>query len=436
METEKNIMMEQSMEEIDLRKLVDVLVRWKWMIVLITLTTILVAGILSFFVLPPVYEAQTTLLVVQGENKKVTRYEQNDLESVIGSLSRLPEMTIKTYVEQINDPVLVADVIKKLELQEDGYTVEGLQEMIETEAVKDTNLIEIRVQNTDKKLAENITGTLTGLLLDSISKNTQEQMSKSVLFLQQQVDVVSKDLDAEWEKLKKLESRPRSVLYLQEERKSVISELTKYRSSYQDIKINYDLTNAGLDELEKKLQETIPVVDEKANPLYQSIKEQIAQKSITLAELKSQNNSIQKYINNMEKKLDSVQVEITDKKNEQQVVERKIEELEKTYTLLSEKITQTQITKSVNLGETSLQVISPATLKDKPVKPNKKLNIAIAGVLGLIMSLALAFVLEFLDNKVRTQEDIEKQLGLPVLGVIPRFKEINQVNSKEKGMQS
>lgn len=434
METQKNLMTDQSMEEIDLRQLVDVLLRWKWMIALITLTTILVAGIISFFVLPPVYEAQTTLLVVQGEDKTTTRYVQNDLESVIGNLSRLPEMTIKTYVEQIKDPVLIAEVIKKLELQNDGYTVESLQKMIEAEAIKDTNLIEVRVQNTDDKLAKNITQNLTELLLASISKNTQEQMSKSVIFLQQQIDAVSKDLDVEWEKLKKLESRPRSVLYLEEERSSVINELTKYRSKYQDARINYDLTQAGLTELQNKLQEIPSVLDGATNPLYQSLNEQIAQKSIALAEYNSQKNSMQSYINSMEKKLDSVQIEITEKKNEQQVVERRIEELEKTYTLLSEKITQTQITKSVNLGETSLQVISQATLKDKPVKPNKRLNIAIAGALGIMMSMALAFVLEFLDNKVRTQEDIEKHLGLAVLGVIPRFKEMN--HATEKGRES
>lgn len=53
-----------------------------------------------------------------------------------------------------------------------------------------------------------------------------------------------------------------------------------------------------------------------------------------------------------------------------------------------------------------------------PVSPNPPLNIAIAGIVGLLLGIGLAFLLEYLDNTVKSEQDIEKLLGLPVLGAI------------------
>lgn len=61
-------------------------------------------------------------------------------------------------------------------------------------------------------------------------------------------------------------------------------------------------------------------------------------------------------------------------------------------------------------------------IPDKPIKPNKLLNILIAFVAGLMASLGLVFLLEYLDNTVKTSSDIEKLLGIPVLGIIPDYK--------------
>jgi capsular polysaccharide biosynthesis protein len=71
----------------------------------------------------------------------------------------------------------------------------------------------------------------------------------------------------------------------------------------------------------------------------------------------------------------------------------------------------------------NVQIVDPAVVHPdaKPVKPNKKLNIALALVLGLMVSVGLAFLLEYLDNRIRTEEDVERYLGLPVLGVIAEY---------------
>lgn len=67
----------------------------------------------------------------------------------------------------------------------------------------------------------------------------------------------------------------------------------------------------------------------------------------------------------------------------------------------------------------SVEVIDKAVVAENPIKPNKIMNIAIAGVLGVMIGLFIIFVLEYMDNKIKTPQDIEKHIELPILGVIP-----------------
>ncbi len=67
----------------------------------------------------------------------------------------------------------------------------------------------------------------------------------------------------------------------------------------------------------------------------------------------------------------------------------------------------------------NVQLLDEALEPTKPDSPNPKLNMAIAFFIGLMGSLGIAFLFEYLDNTVKSQEDIEKLTGLPVIGIIP-----------------
>ena len=69
-----------------------------------------------------------------------------------------------------------------------------------------------------------------------------------------------------------------------------------------------------------------------------------------------------------------------------------------------------------------IQVIDKAILPQGAIKPNKMMNVAIAAVLGMMIGLFIVFLLEYLDNKIKTPQDVEKHLDLPILGVIPNEK--------------
>ena len=67
----------------------------------------------------------------------------------------------------------------------------------------------------------------------------------------------------------------------------------------------------------------------------------------------------------------------------------------------------------------NVRVIEAVQLPEDPVAPNKKMNIAIAFLLGLMVSVGLVFLLEYIDNTFKSKENLEKELGIPVLGLIP-----------------
>ena len=67
----------------------------------------------------------------------------------------------------------------------------------------------------------------------------------------------------------------------------------------------------------------------------------------------------------------------------------------------------------------NVRIIEEVELPQNPVSPNKKMNIAIAFLVGLMVSVGLVFLLEYLDNTYKNKDQLEKDLGIPVLGAIP-----------------
>ncbi len=76
-------------------------------------------------------------------------------------------------------------------------------------------------------------------------------------------------------------------------------------------------------------------------------------------------------------------------------------------------------TSKVLVPNGNIKVIESVKVPEIPVSPNKKMNIAIAFLLGLMVSVGVSFLLEFLDNTYRNREQLEKELDIPVIGTIP-----------------
>lgn len=72
----------------------------------------------------------------------------------------------------------------------------------------------------------------------------------------------------------------------------------------------------------------------------------------------------------------------------------------------------------------NVRIIEAVQLPENPVAPNKKMNVAIAFLLGLMVSVGLVFLIEYLDNTFKNKEQLERELDIPVVGIIPQTEEV------------
>lgn len=82
------------------------------------------------------------------------------------------------------------------------------------------------------------------------------------------------------------------------------------------------------------------------------------------------------------------------------------------------KVFQTEIVKIMNVDNVSILAQAQVVDQQAPIKPQPVLNVAIAIVVGLMAAIGMAFLLEYFDNTIKNEQDIEKILELPILGVI------------------
>ncbi|MBH8571668.1 polysaccharide biosynthesis tyrosine autokinase [Nostocaceae cyanobacterium CENA369] len=100
----------------------------------------------------------------------------------------------------------------------------------------------------------------------------------------------------------------------------------------------------------------------------------------------------------------------------QRQLERKVQAAQSTYSLLLQKLQESQIAENQNVGNASL--ISPAEVPEEPTTSLKMLYL-IAGLLSSIAALASVYVLEARDKSIKTVDEAKELLDLTLLGIIP-----------------
>ncbi|MED3920230.1 Wzz/FepE/Etk N-terminal domain-containing protein [Priestia aryabhattai] len=134
-------------ETISLRELFAVLRKRLWLIVLITIIAAIVSAIISFFVLTPVYESKTQILVNQAKNDQQL-YNTQTIQTNV--------QLINTYNDIITSPAILDKVIKELKLDASAASLSG---QIQVTSAQDSQVAQIVVQDTSAKRAADIANT-------------------------------------------------------------------------------------------------------------------------------------------------------------------------------------------------------------------------------------------------------------------------------------
>jgi len=101
------------------------------------------------------------------------------------------------------------------------------------------------------------------------------------------------------------------------------------------------------------------------------------------------------------------------------VLSRQVDSSRYMYEMLIKRFKETALTGEIKTG--NIRVIDKAEIPLHPIKPNKRLNIILAVIVGLTLGVGLAFFLEYLDNTIKLPEEVKSYLKIPYLGPIPAF---------------
>src|SRR6266576_3921457 len=104
---------------------------------------------------------------------------------------------------------------------------------------------------------------------------------------------------------------------------------------------------------------------------------------------------------------------------EYNILKREAEANKTLYEGLMTKLKETAI--SQGLRSSNIRVVDPAMIPSTPARPAKGRNMALAFLVGLVGGIGLALLREYLDNTVKTPDDIETLARLPSLAVVPQF---------------
>ncbi|MBF8983780.1 hypothetical protein IZY60_09545 [Lutibacter sp. B2] len=421
--------MEQNQyDEISLRELIEVLLRQKKLIIGVTVVCVLAAFVLSFFVMEPVYEAKTVLMASNITDRITPKQRGEGIEGILDAVAEIPDLTIETYKEQLKNPVILQQTVKELGLDKKGMTRLGLAAMIDLETIKDTNLIQIKVKNTDKKLAADIANTLSKKFVNRIASRAKAQADKSSDSLEGQKDVQKEKLDNVLIEYKNLLAQPKGAKELEAEINSNILLVTDYKTKLTDETVNEHQLRAKITRAEAELKTTpekvalkkslsddpymsqvakenssqsssdlfrVAIEVEEKNENYYTLKDVLSNFKIELSESIAKQENLKKAISKAENELEKLQGAFAQKQYEQQIITNKVDLAQSTYDAFNKKLEEISIAQSSILEDVNIIIETPALEPIQPISPNKKLNVSIAGVLGIMIGVFLALFREY-----------------------------------------
>lgn len=386
--------------------------RRKWLIIAPSFAG-LVLGIIASFLLPPLYESSTTILI--EEEKIINPLIQN---LAVSSTAAQRMQNIKEIILGWNSLV---ELTKKLNLAQDAQNqsqfeglIKDLRESIDVR-MRQTNIIQISYTSGEPQQTQLVTQTLTDILMERNMAAQTKETGVAINFIQEQLGIYKR-------KIKESE-----ISKLQDELKNLLVDSTEQHPLVQELRQKIAAATKELESGEYEVAGTEqPVNDATRQALKKELDKIIDKETQGLtgstayaSEAGHDPNAAIYKLLLMDKVGTSLAQDIDVNKN--------------IYQMLLQRLETAKITQRLEASKegTRYTIIEPARLPLKPTKPNK-LKVMLLGIfLGLASGTGLVFGKEFLDRSFLDIDDAKECLELPVLGGISRITTPEEIN-KEK----
>ena len=437
-------------------------------IILLTLLLVFMTAAVITYVMPKKYESEAMIEVKQRATG------MSPLGPGFGEstgASRTTAQFFGTEFEKIKSSNSLAKVVDKLDLVnkwgvDKETAVRILKGIVNTQNIRGTDLISIRVRHTDKEDARDVTAEVARAYKAYRSEIEGRDADKALYELNKAV----RDQEDKVEERRKVLAtivRTKGIIYkgqdsfygqsgvdedqgarnalqtyfqLEQDKMqlaSQINSLLKYNSDelmvyaaglnlpenvIKSLHPQYLDAKRQLDDLKiKGLGERHPTVLAAANQI-EAMKHQLDEGVVNLrATLQAQLDMASDRLKNVEvMKNDTREEAIKRGLDAQDYVDAK-RDFESDQELLQKmKLKQIGETITKKMPNDSIEIHEDPQISQSPVSPNVTLNLVLGAVVGLIFGVGIAFFLEYLDTSVKSLEDVERYLQVPVLAVIPK----------------
>ncbi|MEA3349243.1 MAG: polysaccharide biosynthesis tyrosine autokinase [Chloroflexota bacterium] len=206
----------------DLRRYFFLFWRWTWLIALATILAAVTAYLVSWQ-MKPVYQASSTLMVNEAPGTKASDYT-----AVLAS-----QRLTQTYADMLTQKPVLREVITRLNLNTEA---DELKEMITVQPIRDTQLIEINVEDTNPYQAAEIANVIGTVFSEQNQARQEARYASTKESLQHQLDKTQEQIDTAEAALSPLGDSPED----QSERNRLETMLTQYRQTYADTLQSYE----------------------------------------------------------------------------------------------------------------------------------------------------------------------------------------------------
>lgn len=313
-----------------------------------------------------------------------------------------------------------------------------------------TNIIQLSYQSDDPQRASEVVNSLAQVYLERAISLKSEEARKSVEFIDNQLDEVRGFLNSAERSLESFK-RDSGMIQLDSEARLLVEQLAKTEQERNLLQLRIRQVEFAIQSLQEAISRGeiyAPTVN-MDDPVVASLTGQLAELEIEqkglLAEVTAAHPlalKLQKQIDELERKLlatftaarQALEVQIGTLQSQFSRGEAKLKDLPQAeqelarltrlatvnagiYTFLLQKSQEARIARAVTVS--NINVIDPAIVPDRPIKPQKKKNLLLGLVVGVMLGIGLAFFLEYLDDTIKDDDTAKRLLGLPILSTIP-----------------
>jgi capsular exopolysaccharide synthesis family protein len=456
-----------------------------WPTALAVTLAVLVATVFYTVGQTKIYEAQATVLLDPHPPRPLGRQVETVVDLGAGNTWNNQEY-FETQYNIIRSMRVAIAVVGELGLQNDASFLQNLPpgktppkgERVEPEIaaeilrarvkvspVRDSRLATISLRDADPQRAQRVLSTLIDVYVDQNLETALDSTTSASDWLRSQLDKLKTDLESSERELHKYkkENDILSVAYddqsnmLREEMKDISTELTRVRALLQEATARSsvlstvpedDPTSIASSELHKSallnsLRQEYETAKRRRDSLISSGKgtnhPQVAAaskqvevaKTAVLKEIKNIKRSVgrdvavlQRQAGGLAGMLDKARQrahELNLLEIEYNKLRRAKENTEKLYSLVLERTKESDLTRMLRVN--NIRVIDRPLLPRGPIHPRIPLNIAVGLFLGLVLGSVAAFARGLLDRTIKVPDDLERELGVSFLGLLPELTE-------------